>query len=355
MTSVEKNLFIKVLNHYADSSVEEAKEVLSLKESFPYSQLLHALSARLAKDHGFSTQQAELQLAAVYAADRGVPKEVMTEETIILDYTNTKTSTHVAEVAPAERPVSVTAPVYTSSTSTHDLAEEVMHDLEKLNQSRHRFEMLFENDSQPVAKDAVSELPVQEAAKDEEEDATEFVSTARTRKERIKELARAMQAKDEDEVKPEETKSRKERIIELARAAQAKEESEANEEAEQKSKGRKKKAEHSGEELIEEIANKEELTPDGEKQKQQLQIIEQFIKTQPSITQTKEKPFTPPSGDLSSIKTGEFGDNVVSETLVEILVKQGKKDKAIEVLKKLIWKFPQKKAYFAAQIEDLRK
>ena len=355
MTSVEKNLFIKVLNHYADSSVEEAKEVLSLKESFPYSQLLHALSARLAKDHGFSTQQAELQLAAVYAADRGVLKEVMTEETIILDYTNTKTSTHVAEVAPAERPVSVTAPVYTSSTSTHDLAEEVMHDLEKLNQSRHRFEMLFENDSQAVAKDAVSELPVQEAAKEEEEDATEFVSTARTRKERIKELAKAMQAKDEDEAKPEETKSRKERIIELARAAQAKEESEANEEAEQKSKGRKKKAEHSGEELIEEIANKEELTPDGEKQKQQLQIIEQFIKTQPSITQTKEKPFTPPSGDLSSIKTGEFGDNVVSETLVEILVKQGKKDKAIEVLKKLIWKFPQKKAYFAAQIEDLRK
>jgi predicted Zn-dependent protease len=117
----------------------------------------------------------------------------------------------------------------------------------------------------------------------------------------------------------------------------------------------KKKTENSGEELIEEIANKEELTPEGEKQIQQLQIIEQFIKTQPSLTQTKEKPFTPPSGDLSTIKTGEFGDNIVSETLVEILVKQGKKDKAIEVLKKLIWKFPQKKAYFAAQIEDLRK
>ena len=37
------------------------------------------------------------------------------------------------------------------------------------------------------------------------------------------------------------------------------------------------------------------------------------------------------------------------------IIKQGKKDKAIEVLKKLIWKFPQKKAYFAAQIEDLKK
>jgi len=45
----------------------------------------------------------------------------------------------------------------------------------------------------------------------------------------------------------------------------------------------------------------------------------------------------------------------VSETLVDILIQQGKKDKAIEVLKKLIWKFPQKKTYFAAQIEELKK
>jgi TolA-binding protein len=41
--------------------------------------------------------------------------------------------------------------------------------------------------------------------------------------------------------------------------------------------------------------------------------------------------------------------------LAQILTRQGKKDKAIEVYKKLIWKFPQKKAYFAAQIEDLKK
>ena len=50
-----------------------------------------------------------------------------------------------------------------------------------------------------------------------------------------------------------------------------------------------------------------------------------------------------------------YSDNIVSETLVEILLKQGKKEKAVEVLKKLIWKFPQKKAYFAARIEELKK
>ncbi|HEY0771202.1 MAG TPA: tetratricopeptide repeat protein, partial [Sphingobacteriaceae bacterium] len=73
-----------------------------------------------------------------------------------------------------------------------------------------------------------------------------------------------------------------------------------------------------------------------------------------SITSAKDKQPTPIT-DLNPIKTGEFGDNIVSETLVEILIKQGKKEKAVEVLKKLIWKYPQKKAYFASQIEELKK
>jgi tetratricopeptide (TPR) repeat protein len=344
MTSVEKDLFIKVLNRYSDSSVEEAKEVLSLKESFPYSQLLHALSARLAKDHGFSSHQSELQIAAVYAADRGVLKEVMTEETIQLQYPEKTTF-----VSDADNTV-VVSPSFTvaaRTTGESNLVEEVMHDLERLHQLRHNFEMLFD-DHQPAAHSNVVEAVEKEEGPEVEEVQKD---TTKSKKERIKELAKATQAKSE----PEETKSKKERIIELAKASQEKGDDTPETEPEPKTKGRKKKSENSGEELIEEIANKEELSPEGDKQKEQLEIIEQFIKIQPSITQTKEKPFTPPTGDLSTIKTGEFGDNIVSETLVEILVKQGKKDKAIEVLKKLIWKFPQKKAYFAAQIEDLRK
>ena len=61
-----------------------------------------------------------------------------------------------------------------------------------------------------------------------------------------------------------------------------------------------------------------------------------------------------PKDDLAE-KNLTYNENIISETLAQILIKQGKKEKAIEVLKKLIWKFPQKKAYFAAQIEDLKK
>jgi tetratricopeptide (TPR) repeat protein len=105
--------------------------------------------------------------------------------------------------------------------------------------------------------------------------------------------------------------------------------------------------------LIEVIKNsKETIQLEGPKQKEQIEIIDEFIKTQPSISPARS--VTPKVEDLSE-KYDIYGDNIVSETLVEILLKQGKNEKAVEMLKKLIWKFPQKKAYFAAQIEALKK
>lgn len=106
--------------------------------------------------------------------------------------------------------------------------------------------------------------------------------------------------------------------------------------------------------LLKEIkSQKKKIKPEGEKQKEQIEIIDQFIKTQPSMPKAKAMEGQPKS-DLSEPSV-TYSDNIVSETLVEILLKQGKKEKAVEVLKKLIWKFPQKKAYFAARIEELKK
>jgi hypothetical protein len=112
--------------------------------------------------------------------------------------------------------------------------------------------------------------------------------------------------------------------------------------------------EPSGEGILEEIkTTKKKITPENLKQKEQIEIIEQFIKKQPSIAKNNASNAADPS-DLAE-RNLSLTDNIVSETLVEILLRQGKKDKAIEVLKKLIWKFPQKKAIFAAQIDELKK
>lgn len=55
-----------------------------------------------------------------------------------------------------------------------------------------------------------------------------------------------------------------------------------------------------------------------------------------------------------SLYSSELSDDMVTETLANILITQGKLEKAIDIYRKLIWKLPQKKAYFAAQIELLK-
>lgn len=48
-------------------------------------------------------------------------------------------------------------------------------------------------------------------------------------------------------------------------------------------------------------------------------------------------------------------ENLVSESLAEVMVKQGKYDRAIDMYKKLSLRKPQKKAYFARKIEEILK
>jgi hypothetical protein len=325
---VDKNNFISLLNHYSRSSVSEALEILALKQKYPYSQVLHALAAKVSKDHGFSTQQQELQLAAVYASDRAVLKDVMSAlhdgynptDSPLVEQT-VKTSINKVEIAVKEpSPIEII-----SAISTVDLTEAIIKDLKQLNKSKRDFELMFPDGNVKVGSAPAEEVKEVQIGRNDLE--VEIES----------EIIKA-------------SKSKKERIIELAKAKAIESITPTAEKVPVKKRG------NTGDVLIEEIAStKKEINPETEKQKAQIQVIDQFIKAQPIIANSKEKPIVEEPADLSTIKSGEFGDNIVSETLVDILIKQGKKDKAVEVLKKLIWKFPQKKAYFAAQIEELKK
>ncbi|WP_276373866.1 tetratricopeptide repeat protein [Chryseolinea sp. H1M3-3] len=311
---MEIDQFRKVVQNYPSSSIDEAEELHSLSKIYPYSQLLRVLAARASKDHGLTDQQNDLQLAAVYSADRGILKNMMGNNPLISGSVITPITSAIASQSPpiaAELEVSDEKNSETPETQNEgdsdNLADRVIKDVKALYKTRHNFEMMFtENPDAPLNK-----IP----------------------------------SSGDDHVK-----SKRERIIELSKALNAQPMTEGEEH-----KATKKKREERKDIMDEIVHSRGEIVPESEKQKEQLEIIDHFIKVQPSISSAKDKPPHIKEGDLSTIKTGEFGENIVSETLVELLLKQGKKDKAIEVLKKLIWKFPQKKSYFAAQIEDLKK
>jgi len=353
---VDKNQFISVLHHFSGSSVAEAEEVLALKKRYPYSQVLHVLSAKVSRDHGFSNHQQELQLAAIYASDRSVLKEVMNAE-----YSRDgRPETNDADIKLSKKTPEVsikTVDVITTdqraaTPGSKDLADAVLADLEQLNKSRHDFESMFEGVFIMPQTVGSMDLITEDKQKDTPEDTHDVVrSKGDEAVMQVHQQVEALASKQE-----KSGKSKKARIVELARALEAERiAAEKQGESSHESDGMASSDKKTGDTLIDEIAStKSAITPETEKQKKQIEIIDQFIKAQPSITSAKDKPQVT-TGDFSTIKSGEFGDNIVSETLVDILIKQGKKDKAVEVLKKLIWKYPQKKAYFAAQIEELKK
>lgn len=333
-----KNQFIQILHGYLSSTEDDAMQIQALKETFPYCQVLHALFARLSKDHGLPTEKEDLQQAAVHATDRAVLKDIMTR------LHAWPVSHEAAGQVHPEAPPSISAQ-HTTITGHEEgtVAEGIMSELNKLHELRHNFESMFEAETpsenlkqpepEPVAPPAVeikaSQVP--------------------------EEPPPVKKPKGRVGRKPGRAKAQ--RIIDLAKALEKQAgDAPAAGDPSPKAQRQKKNASGPDEMILNDIEHsKKKLSPESGKQQEQLEIINQFISAQPRISNLKEKTGTVSSADLTTIRSGEFGEHLVSETLVEILINQGKKERAIEVLKKLIWKFPQKKAYFAAQIEDLRK
>ncbi|MCX7637945.1 MAG: hypothetical protein N2044_08885 [Cyclobacteriaceae bacterium] len=277
---------------------EEARVLDEWAKQYPYAQALQVAAACAAWHLNKPEKQTLLQRAAVHVADRSVLKSW-------IEKAQQKESALVKETA-------------SQTVVESNLADEIMADIESLHEAMKRFESLVEN-----TKTANEGLRPADKTK-----------TGRTEK------------------------SKKERLLEAVkqlREQQASAAAQSTAKLENVKKSRKKRKSES-DALLQEIESRKKVEPENNKTREQLEIIERFIQNNPTITPQQEKSAAEQAADLiSKEQQPDFNEHIISETLVEILLQQGKKDKAIEVLKKLIWKFPQKKTYFAARIDELKK
>ncbi|TGD79321.1 hypothetical protein [Hymenobacter wooponensis] len=88
--------------------------------------------------------------------------------------------------------------------------------------------------------------------------------------------------------------------------------------------------------------------------KSSIDLINRFLKAQPRIKSpaNDSKP-ADEQADLS-VRSTQVAPAIASESLAKIMVKQGKIDKAIEIYERLMQRQPEKKAYFADQIQQLK-
>jgi len=291
---VEKGQFNQLLSNYTALTADEATQLILLQKEFPFSQVIHGLAARAAQDNQVADKENYLHLCAIYSTDRAVLKSFMTSP---------KQPRKEMPRTESEKPIINRPP-------------EALLVIEKVKQELPQ----LEQESNEITRNAT-------LTSDELYD--EVMHDVELLKERKLQFEMAVSNLEMgNPIATEQVKTKKAKSLSDPEDG-----------------------------LIQEIkTSKKKIKPEGPKQKEQIEIIDQFIKTQPSISKNKlaASIASESKGDLSE-KSLTYGENIVSETLVQILLKQGKTEKAIEVLKKLIWKFPQKKAYFAAQIEDLKK
>ena len=81
-------------------------------------------------------------------------------------------------------------------------------------------------------------------------------------------------------------------------------------------------------------------------------LINQFIEKQPSISRPKQEFYSP---ERAMKRSETFSPAIVTETLANIFRTQGHFEKAIISYEKLQLKFPEKSAYFASLIEQIKK
>jgi tetratricopeptide (TPR) repeat protein len=88
---------------------------------------------------------------------------------------------------------------------------------------------------------------------------------------------------------------------------------------------------------------------------EKVDLIEQFIKVNPTIQPRNESFSTSKEQSELKMEGLDENDEFITETLSRIYLKQGHHQKAIDSFRRLSLKFPEKSVYFAQQIEEIKK
>lgn len=307
-----------LLNHPKEANKEDIPILEEFIQKFPYSQMLHILRAKIGFLQNDVNKSKKLTKAAIYASNRAILKELIQKETYLenIEEIPVYQDLPIIELEDDSDGFGSDSHIDVKGDDSASIFDEVLKNLQKLKSLREQFLFLEED-----------------------------IDTEESKEQNTDSLKKPKKTKSSESSKikkklPSKQKAKKEKLDEIL---------EKDQEIDTKV----------NEYFISEIAQKEEPRSENKTSKKtaEKEIIEKFIEEQPSIGSIEKelrKSQEEITKDLSE-KSTRFGDDLITENLAVIFLKQGKKERAIDIYRKLIWKLPQKKAYFAARIEEINK
>ena len=348
---------ITSLESLSSSNLEDTK---LLVEKFPYSSTAHILRLKTLANANHIDFEDELKTASAHVGDREHLFHLINDEKSVKpEVLETTTEVEIIEVKET-----VDIEEKQVETQPDPTVEKIKDEIEE---PQH---LLKESDAQPIKEEDTLVEEEEELSTLDEEILSHVVSSAFEKaadqlipeKEIIEEEESKIEAvKTEEEEEEEEEEAELKTKIETTSTTAIDTSNLSFVEWLQLKQGRESAPPASAFSEIEETKAEEEPIVEekstevkSEKQMSKKEInalLDRFIEEQPSISKPQKEFFNPTENAKSSLE--ESGE-IVSETLAKIHVMQGNYKKAISAYKQLSLLYPEKKTFFASQIEKIK-
>lgn len=301
---MNKERFNQLLANLNEVTNEDIKSLNELRKKYPFFQTPYVIVAKALKERNHAKTDAFIKKAAIYSPDRSYLKKIIMGEVVFdKEEAQAKPETIVSE-----------PPKPTTSTTVKSKTEDE--------------EVKSKKDEVRLDKPEPQTIAVQEVEdkKTKIEQSPKIAETPYVAPESVRTKAQNHKPAELSELEKDliEIREKKKRLAALL----SKQEELATE---KNSKGSKKRG------------------------KAQVELIEKFIQNEPQFDKRKNMVVEDDSHqeDLS-IKHLKPKDEFATETLAQLMLKQKKYGRALDIYEKLSLKFPEKSSYFATQIQKVK-
>ncbi len=383
----------KFLELVRNPDLIEEKDLTKLDElisEHPYSQIIHVLNVKGRKAYGKTDVEQLLNLAATYTYDRNILRNIIegpelnesspqesameaeseesgVEETSDFDWVQQDDDDDIfVDQIPEIAPTIAASVADDAGVESPDTSEEVKDEKSTEEVSAEAAVTEKEIIREAPETETPAQTPTRKEAEEEKEEPAKMAATKESEKEEADQTATAEEAPEhmDDTAIQEEPEVQQVDDGKEAASGEATEPGEEDSQADPLALEIEAGSIHA--ELLKNLnelqESKQALSDQSDKnggaksQEEQIEIIDNFIKNSPVLSKPNLNAESEGTSqdDLSKNST-MLGEEIVSENLAKIYLKQGRRKDAEKIYKKLIRKFPQKKGYFADQIQKLKK